>query len=79
MPFINLNAMAMMGVGVLGGDYRLFSLAYKDFTGQEPSNGVLDGFKNKTLRIIDVLPRMLSLTGEMVDKSIIGKLFAAAA
>ncbi|MDP8259176.1 MAG: 6-phosphofructokinase [Candidatus Aadella gelida] len=78
-PFINLNAMAMMGVGVLGDDYRLFSLAFKAFTGQEPNKEIEKRFKDGISWAITVLPRIIELTGTMVDLENIRKIFAAAA
>jgi len=77
-PFINLEAMALMGVGILNDNIRLFHLAYKTFTGMGPTDEVIEHFKQKSW-IIGVLPRLIKLTGTMVDEKNIRKLFAAAA
>ncbi|MCX5677492.1 MAG: 6-phosphofructokinase [Candidatus Omnitrophica bacterium] len=78
-PFINLNAMAMMGVGMFNKDYRLFALAYKNFTGEEPPARIASEFENNLLWFVSIMPRMIRLTGKLVDENIIKRLFAAAA
>ncbi len=80
--FVNLHAMALMGVALLEDDYdglRLFDLAYESFTGQKSPDGLLQQFKNNKLPIITIMPRMINLTGNLVDESDLKKLFAAAA
>ena len=79
MPFINLNAMAMMGVGLLNKDYRLFALAYRNFTGEEPSEQTIEMFESDILWLISLMPRIVRLTGDLVDQRILKRLFAAAA
>jgi hypothetical protein len=78
-PFVNLKAMAMMGVGMLNKDYRLFALAYKNFSGEEPPEEIASGFKNDLLWFVSIMPRIIRLTGSLVDQNVIKRLFAAAA
>ena len=82
MFFVNINAMALMGVAVLREDQeaaRLFNLAYKLFTGQAAPDGLLSRLKSRELLSITVIPRMIRLTGSIVDYNDIGRLFAVAA
>ncbi|MCX5677728.1 MAG: hypothetical protein NTY76_01285, partial [Candidatus Omnitrophica bacterium] len=78
-PFINLNAMAMMGVGVLNKDVTLFEIAYKIFTGNEAPKEIVDSLTKQALWIIKVLPRIIKLTGAIYDHKKIRELFLAAA
>lgn len=78
-PFVNLNAMAMMGVGVLNNDVTLFEIAYKTFTGNEAPQNIVDSLTKQALWIIKVLPRIIKLTGAIHDYEKIRVLFLAAA
>ncbi|MFH1394994.1 MAG: hypothetical protein ABIH09_02435 [Candidatus Omnitrophota bacterium] len=80
--FVNLYAMALMGVALLQDDYeglRLFDLAYELFSGEENQEALFSRFKTKQLSIITVMPRMVKLTGDLIEETILKKLFAAAA
>ncbi|HNX91792.1 MAG TPA: hypothetical protein PKG81_08085, partial [Candidatus Omnitrophota bacterium] len=82
--FLNLTAMALMGVGVLtdGRDILLFEKAYRLFTGEDPSPEMMEPIRRDplaTVFAIKVLPRMLMLSGSIVERETIRRLFAAAA
>jgi len=56
-PFVNLNAMVMMGVGILDNDRVLFEAAYKTFTGErEVPPGLMS--ETKISWLIRALPRI---------------------
>jgi hypothetical protein len=79
-PFVNINAMAMMGVAILSEDAPLFKLAYKTFTGKEYFlKGVID-FVNKAFwSIIRALPRSIPVSEAIDIEDSIQKVFAVAA
>ncbi len=82
--FINLNAMAMMGVGVLNRDGVMFGIWYGIFTGEESDSNVLEELLDKlsqgALRIVRALPRIVRLNIEKLGNTReITKLFAVAA
>ena len=79
MPFLNINAMFMMGIGVLDPDEDLFEMAYKLFTGREVPNSVIVKWANKALWVIDAFPRMMRLpVEELEQRRILRDLFNAA-
>lgn len=78
-PFVNLNAMAMMGVGVLNNDASLFQTAYTVFTGKAPERDMLDRIAQKILWFVRALPRMIKFTNEPREAEQLSKLFRAAA
>jgi hypothetical protein len=78
-PFVNLNAMAMMGVGVIYNDLTLFETAYETFTGKELSEDLLVKLVNKVLWVVRALPRCIKITNTLPDQDKIKKLFAVAA
>ncbi|MDD5495891.1 MAG: 6-phosphofructokinase [Candidatus Omnitrophica bacterium] len=59
LPFVNLNAMAMMGVGILYHDSILFGRAYQAFKGVSAPKDLLDAVSKKVFWIIKVLPRIV--------------------
>jgi hypothetical protein len=80
MPFVNLNAMALMGVGILSGDAILFRGAYETFTGRDVPPTVLEDFVAKILWVIRALPRIVRCnTDDIHGQEKIRKLFAASA
>jgi hypothetical protein len=64
MPFINLNAMALIGVGVLDNDRGLFQYAYSAFTGNQPPQNLLKDFEQGMLFMVPALPRMLKVNND---------------
>ncbi|MFH1878178.1 MAG: 6-phosphofructokinase [Candidatus Omnitrophota bacterium] len=78
-PFVNLNAMAYLGVGILQENLSLFRQAYRLFTGEKPDENLLKQFAKKALSVIKVLPRIIKLTGKAVDERDIRDIFKAAA
>jgi len=78
-PFLNLNAMAMIGVGVLYNNVTIFEAAYKIFSGKEAPSKYINSLKEKTLWLIEVLPRMIKLIDAIRDKRKLEELFAVAA
>lgn len=83
LPFINLHAMALMGVGVLNKNGELFRYAYNAFTGEDPTESVMNDLKDimsGIFKIIRALPRMIRLdVNNMPAKEALDKLFRAAA
>gem|GEM_PF-2662876 len=79
LPFVNLNAMAMMGVGMLYNDLVLFEKSYKAFTGRDMPESMMADIANKILWLVKVLPRVTKVTGNEQGISEIRKLFEAAA
>lgn len=79
MPFVNLNAMAMMGVGVIYNDLTLFEIAYKTFTGKEIDEDLIAKLVNKVLWAVKALPRCVKITNELPDQRKLRKLFEASA
>jgi hypothetical protein len=77
--FVNINAMALMGVGVLSDDARLFSIAYKIFTGTEPSPETMAGLRAKALWLVRVLPRIVRLSEGLQGIREMQRLFEVAA
>ena len=77
--FVNLNAMALMGVGILYNDITLFQVAYRAFTGHEVPEDVMSDLARKALWIIRALPRIVRFTNELRDQGILRKLFAVSA
>jgi hypothetical protein len=57
-PYMNLSAMARIGVAVLERDYRLYCLAYKAFCGEAPpeNQAQFEAFTKEARWIIYVLP-----------------------
>ncbi|MDD5436162.1 MAG: hypothetical protein PHX20_01305, partial [Candidatus Omnitrophica bacterium] len=78
-PFVNLNAMAMMGVGILTEDGPLFKLAYRTFRGKDYAAGILDFADKSFWAVVSVLPRHVPLTNALGVNERARKLFAAAA
>lgn len=79
-PFVNLNAMAMMGVAILSEDAPLFKLAYKTFTGKEYSAEGVINFADKAFwSIVRALPRSLPVFEAIGLEERVRKVFAAAA
>jgi len=78
--FLNLNAMFMMGVGLLDNDEDLFEMAYKLFTGRDVPESVIVKWANKTLWVINALPRMVRLPVEKFEQQkTLRSLFSSAA
>jgi hypothetical protein len=78
-PFVNLEAMAMMGVGMLYDDLSLFETAYKTFSGKEMTEDMIADLANKVLWYVTVLPRAVKITYEDQDRQLLNRLFEAAA
>ena len=78
-PFVNLNAMALMGIGILYNDISLFETAYEAFTGNKAPEDYIAQLKNKLLWIIRALPRIVKFANELKDQEGLKKLFAVAA
>lgn len=81
-PFVNLNAMAMMGVGILYVDSdsgELFSAAYRAFHGQPVPVNILRDVVSKVKWIVSVLPKIIKLTSEIGAQQFLRKLVDAAA
>ncbi|OGW85803.1 MAG: hypothetical protein A2987_05910 [Omnitrophica bacterium RIFCSPLOWO2_01_FULL_45_10] len=67
-PFVNLNAMAMMGVAILHSDTLLFKDAYLSFTGEEAPKTLLEDLARKALWIIRVLPRIVRFSTDEIRR-----------
>jgi hypothetical protein len=78
-PFVNLNAMAMMGVGVIHNDLALFETAYEAFTGKAVTEDMIAKLVNKVLWIIRAMPRCVKITNELPDQRKLKKLFEVSA
>jgi hypothetical protein len=78
-PFVNLNAMAMMGVGIIHNDLALFDMAYEAFTGNKVTEDLIAKLTNRVLWVIRAMPRCIKITGELPDQHKLKKLFEAAA
>jgi hypothetical protein len=78
-PFVNLNAMAMMGVGIIYNDLTLFETAYETFTGKELTEGLLVKLLNKALWVVRALPRCIKMTNALPEQDKLKRLFAVAA
>lgn len=78
-PFVNLNAMAMMGVGILYNDLPLFETAYETFTGKDITNDLIARLVRKLLWIVRASPRCVKITNELPDQEKFKKLVDAAA
>lgn len=78
-PFVNLNAMALMGVGVLYDDAELFKLAYKTFTGKDAPQNFIKDLTSRVLWLISALPKIVRFTDEIQDSDKFGKLVKASA
>ena len=79
MPFVNLNAMAMIGVGLLYKDTALFERAYEAFTGDKAPRDLVDEVMNKARWIVSMLPRIVRFTDEIRLQEQLSRLVAAAA
>ena len=77
--YINLNAMAFMGAGMLNHDEILFTTAYNLFTGQNPPEGTMEHFRLNELWHISLLPRVVKLIGSLADRETLRKLFTVSA
>jgi len=77
--YINLNAMALIGAGMLNHDEILFTTAYELFAGEEPGQGIMLLFRKKTLRSLNIFPRVIKLIGTIADREMLRKLFAVSA
>jgi len=77
--FVNINAMAMAGVGIVYDDSILFKTAYKIFTGTDASETLLSALANKILWIVNVLPRVVKFTNELNQNEEARRLFAVSA
>jgi hypothetical protein len=78
-PFININAMAMMGVGIMHSDTDLFKTAYKIFTGQDAPEDIVNNLREKVLWIIRALPRLIKFTNELSHDKELRRLFDVSA
>jgi hypothetical protein len=78
-PFLNINAMAMMGVGVLYDDLSLFETAYETFTGKKMGEDLIARLKYRVLWIVKALPRCIKITDQLPDLQKLKKLFEVAA
>lgn len=79
MPFVNLNAMAYMGVGVIYGDTNLFEMAYKAFTGNDVPPNLIEDLAKNTLWLVRMLPRIVRFTDDLTDQQKLKRLVDAAA
>jgi hypothetical protein len=78
-PFVNLSAMARLGLGVLLKDVNLFALAYEAFTGEKAPEGVITDLIRKKLWFV-TLPKIRRIPAdELRYREELRKLFAAAA
>ncbi|MDP2929324.1 MAG: hypothetical protein Q8O01_04595, partial [Candidatus Omnitrophota bacterium] len=77
--FVNLNAMAMMGLGVVWDDSIVFEIAYEIFTGKKVPAIILEALMNGILKIIGVLPRMVKLTPGIDHTRELARLFEISA
>lgn len=78
-PFVNLNAMAMMGVGIIHNDLVLFETAYKAFTGKAITEDFIAKLVNKVLWLVRAMPRCIKITDELTDQRKLKKLFQESA
>ncbi|MBN2453305.1 MAG: NAD-glutamate dehydrogenase [Candidatus Omnitrophica bacterium] len=78
-PFVNLNAMAMMGVGIIHDDLTLFETAYEIFTGKDLTQDLIAKLVNKVLWLVRALPRCIKITDDLSDQEKLKKLFDVAA
>jgi 6-phosphofructokinase len=76
-PFININAMAMVGVGILNKDKdngMLFSLAYEAFTGEAPKD-LVKKLMDNALWFLKTLPKIFRIDiNEAADQRRLSKL-----
>ncbi|MDP2929530.1 MAG: hypothetical protein Q8O01_05670, partial [Candidatus Omnitrophota bacterium] len=77
--FVNLSAMAMMGLGIVWDDPIVFETAYEIFTGRRVPAIMLEALTNGTLKVIGVLPRMVKLTPGIDQTRELAKLFEISA
>jgi len=78
-PFVNIQAMAMMGVGVLYNKLTLFEMAYETFTGREVPPNLIDDITGKIKWLIKALPRIVKFTDEISSLEHLKKLFEVSA
>ena len=77
--FVNLNAMAMMGVAVLTNDSRLFELAYELFNGSRPPQNTMRLLDNRELWFVEALPRIEPITKGAAMEESVRRIFLSAA
>jgi alanine dehydrogenase len=78
--FVNLNAMAFMGAGILNKNATLFRFAYKSFSGREPGDNLVSQLTQGAQWIVRVLPRVIRFDSEDLENAEkVRKIFAAAA
>jgi hypothetical protein len=77
--FVNVNAMAMMGMGIIERDTALFETAYRIFTGEDAPPGLKHSIEQRALRIIQAIPRVVTLTDRLGQSRELSRLFATAA
>ena len=73
-PYVNINAMAMVGVAVLERKYGLYRIAYKTLTDQEPPE-TEEEFNDPALWVISLLPMPIPYRGELQEKEGLDTLF----
>lgn len=79
-PFVNLNAMALMGMAVLHKDGVLFSLAYELFTGISATENLISEVSIGGRFIIKAFPRIIRFNINDIDRDKrLKELFAVAA
>jgi hypothetical protein len=61
----NVNAMALMGVGILTKDTVLFSKAYRAFAGCEAPAGLIDNVMKRLAWLVRVLPRIVRISADI--------------
>ncbi len=77
--FVNLYAMAMVGVAILDENESLFTHAYRAFTGEAPEAGLLQKVRNLAQWIISILPRPVKLDYRNREEQDLQALFKVAA
>ncbi|MDO8535655.1 MAG: hypothetical protein Q7S30_01410 [Candidatus Omnitrophota bacterium] len=78
-PFVNLRAMALMGVAKLEKSERLFRFAYEAFTGEEPTADIISKLSDPKSWVIQI-PRIVKfIIDELRNSDITRKIFEAAA
>jgi glycerol dehydrogenase-like iron-containing ADH family enzyme/D-arabinose 5-phosphate isomerase GutQ/predicted NBD/HSP70 family sugar kinase len=78
-PFINIQAMALMGVGVLYEKMSLFEMAYNLFTGHEMPPDLVSDLAGRIKWLVKALPRIIKFTDEISSLERLKKLFEVSA
>ncbi|MBN1526983.1 MAG: hypothetical protein JW919_05335, partial [Candidatus Omnitrophica bacterium] len=78
-PFVNLNAMAIMGIGIIYNDKTLFEMAYRVFTGNDVPPNVIEDLAKNALWLVRMLPRIVRFKDDLADQEKLARLVEVAA